>query len=180
MNCWVAEGELWVSQEATGAPNESNIGAKWRLLYKILLWIYISLSFVPTISGLLLCISESCFAIGAGFGVLTYIAYFLKSAVWWWALVLRSSKEGMVAIGSEVGLCCSQNLDLCSTVVPQETTGEILLDNEGRRLTDELNFAGLDWESEAAVKSCYDPDAFQTKGGKMLLAWLIISAVKCV
>ena len=118
MNCWVTEGELWVSQEATGAPNETDVGATWRLLYKILLWIYISLSFVPTISGLLLCISESCFTIGAGFGVLTYIAYVLKSAVWWWALVLRASKEGQVASGTEIALCYSRNPDLLNVAIP--------------------------------------------------------------
>ena len=45
MNCWVAEGELWVSAEATGTPGERDVGAKWRIFYKFALWVHIWLSF---------------------------------------------------------------------------------------------------------------------------------------
>ena len=120
MNCWVANGELWVSQEATGWPNERDVGATWRLLYKILIWIYISLSFVPTIHGVLLCAKASIF-IRVGFGVSTYIAFFVKSAAWWWAVILRASQEGRVASGKEIVNCTIFNPELAFSVV--ESTG---------------------------------------------------------
>ena len=108
------------------------------------------------------------------------IAFLVKSAIFWWCVVLRATQEGKVASGKMVMECEAK---YGSSVVEQVATGAVAGDST-RLLDDTITLpeqiTEMIEEAIAGVPVCNDMDAFQTKGGKFMLAWIIISALKCV
>ena len=72
-----------------------------------------------------------------------------------------------------------------SSIVEQIATGAVPgADDSTRLLHDTVtlpeNIDEMIKDAVAGLPLCNDPDAFQTKSGKFMLAWIIISAVKLI
>ena len=105
------------------------------------------------------------------FGIVSLL---FKIAIWWWAVVLRLSEEGSVASGKMITECMEANPKL--QTCPDGCANPMTPDADGKYPT---------WNTDTILAlmngaSCNDPSAFQTKGGKLFLAWIIITAIKCV
>ena len=175
-NCWVTEDQLWVSKTATGVANERDVAVVWRTFYTWAFGVYLALAIFPTVAGTLICIGENVAVGGAVCAGCAGVGVLVKWAIWIWAIVLRTTTEGRVAAGKMIGECEQVNPDLAPELVDSEITNDASTDGIGRLLQ----------EDEPATltaimggKTCDDPAAFQIKGGKLFIAWLIISGIKC-
>ena len=87
----------------------------------------------------------------------------VQCGLWFWALIgLRFSQEGSVAAGKMIMECETANPELTTVNNAVGTIDETI---------------GTDLSG--GIQSCNDPAAFQTKGGKLFFAWLIISVIMC-
>ena len=184
-SCWVTEGQLWVSQTATGGANERDVAATWRTFYQVLFGIYLAFTIFPCLGGIFSCIGDKVAAVGACcFGV-TGCAMLAKIVIWWWLLVLRASEEGSVAAGKMIMECEQANPNLTAVNSLMDTVADAIDELETTDSGAAADGGRLLQEGETALTalmggaSCNDPEAFQIKGGKLLLAWLIVAAVMC-
>ena len=154
-HCWVREGELWVSRTETGLGDERDVGAYWRTLYTWAFIVYVALGVLPTLSGILLCIGDAVVAVGAVFAGCSMVAFLVKSAIFWWAVVLRSMEEGRVAAGKMIAECEEANPNLGAIIAGTDADDSSIdtVDGIGRLLQDEAG-------AVVSAASCNDQGAF--------------------
>lgn len=108
-NCWVTEGQLWVSQSATGAANETNVAEKWRTFWTWAFWLHLIMVILMCLTGAFSCAGDKTAAIAHACGGLGCCTVLAKWGFWVWALILRFSDEGSVAAGQMVAECENAN-----------------------------------------------------------------------
>ena len=107
------------------------------------------------------------------------IAFLFKCAIFWWCVVLRATQDGKVAAGKMV-MECEAEWGTSPVASAIDTAATALTGDSNRLLQDTVNDTMNDAAIEMGVPVCNDMDAFQIKGGKFMLAWIIISALKCI
>ena len=184
--CWIIPDDLRVSQVQTD-DTARDVAALWRLFYTWGFVIYLCLGVLPTVAGCLICV-EQTMVVGFVCMGCAGIAFLFKSAIFWWCVVLRATQEGKVASGKMVMECEAK---WGTSAVPATADTTAATDDTATRLLQDTATGDstvvpqdvMDSIQEALSQAspvCNDMDAFQTKGGKFMLAWIIISAVKCV
>jgi len=165
-SCWVTNGELYVSQTPTGAANERDVAAFWREWFTWAFAVYCALCVLPIAAGTFVCIGDAVAVVGQLFGGCTSIAMCVKCGLWIWALFwIRFTTEGSVTAGKMIRECMMANPNLNPAVNTSDAVADPAVDTAESEV---IGITGF---------SCDDPNAFQTKGGKLIFAWLIISCI---
>ena len=130
-NCWVSEGQLWVSQNATGLANETNVAETWRTFFVIMFWTHLAMTLLLCFAGSALCGGEKTQAIGTGCGGLGCCTILAKWGFWIWALILRFGHEGSVASGSMIDECRNANPGIAAGQDWQDSLSDAMSTEDG-------------------------------------------------
>ena len=166
---------MTASPVSTGATDGRDVAELWRLIFTWLFYIHVCLGIIPMIAGLLLCAGNFASAVGFILLLFSGIAFVFKSIFFWWAAVLRLSTEGKVAAGKLIDECKEKILE------NQEVDKVPEVEEPAARLLDEL-LDGDEVSDIAAIdlSICNNYNAFQIRGGKLLLVWIVFSIIKCI
>merc|ERR1711862_681220 len=123
--------------------------------------------------GVFTCI-EKTKVLGMVLACITCGAFCAKWAVFVWGAMIRVSFEGRVAAGRKIFECMQMNLGSVSSVRLLQDWTEAA--DAGVAPTEEE----MPPTDEVSGPVCIDYEAFQIKGGKLIIAWLIVSGIKCL